>query len=152
MDPLRGEGGLGFWILSDEHPPEEIEVDRLVWAEWFENSWPERQVAVTEIKGGPRISTVFLGLNHQFGDGPPLLYESMAFGKSEWHPGMSDGEVLEYQRKIGSEPPRLMREGRWVDPDEDCERCSTWNEAVQQHEAMVEKWAKIVGAGRPRNG
>lgn len=29
---------------------------------------------------GPyRISTVFLALDHQYGDGPPLLYETMVF-------------------------------------------------------------------------
>ncbi|MEU6674851.1 hypothetical protein [Streptomyces sp. NPDC046925] len=26
------------------------------------------------------VSTVWLGLNHQFGDGPPLLFETMVFG------------------------------------------------------------------------
>jgi hypothetical protein len=25
------------------------------------------------------VSTVFLGMNHQFGDGPPLLWETMVF-------------------------------------------------------------------------
>ena len=28
------------------------------------------------------ISTVFLGIDHQFGDGPPLLFETMVFGGS----------------------------------------------------------------------
>lgn len=26
------------------------------------------------------VSTVFLGLDHNFGDGPPLLFETMIFG------------------------------------------------------------------------
>lgn len=26
------------------------------------------------------VSTVFLGLDHQYGDGPPLLFETMVFG------------------------------------------------------------------------
>jgi len=49
------------------------------WAKWFENAWPARRVAET-IVGDKRVSTVFLGINHQFGDGAPLLFETMIFG------------------------------------------------------------------------
>lgn len=45
-----------------------------------------RRVAETII-GDIRVSTVFLGLDHSFGGGPPLLFESMAFGlpgDDEW--------------------------------------------------------------------
>jgi hypothetical protein len=27
-----------------------------------------------------RVSTVWLGMDHQFGDGPPLIFETMVFG------------------------------------------------------------------------
>lgn len=37
-----------------------------------------RRVNQTEIDG-VRISTVFLGLDHQYDDGPPLLFETMIF-------------------------------------------------------------------------
>ena len=30
------------------------------------------------------VSTVDLGLNHRFGDGPPLYFETMIFPKGEW--------------------------------------------------------------------
>jgi hypothetical protein len=30
--------------------------------------------------GAVRVSTVFLGLDHRWGDGPPLLFETMVFG------------------------------------------------------------------------
>ncbi len=56
------------------------EPDLLTWARWFETS--DRQLAEDEI-GDIRVSTVFLGLDHSFGDGPPLLWESMAFGAPE---------------------------------------------------------------------
>lgn len=39
----------------------------------------ERRVALTGIKS-VRVSTVFLGINHAFDDGPPLLFETMVFG------------------------------------------------------------------------
>lgn len=63
-------------------------VTPLQWARDFENS-ESRRVDFTEI-GDVEISTVFLGLNHQFGDGPPLIYESMVFG------GSLDGECQRY--------------------------------------------------------
>lgn len=32
-----------------------------------------------DIVNGYRVSTVFLAVNHQYGDGPPLLFETMIF-------------------------------------------------------------------------
>jgi hypothetical protein len=46
------------------------------WAAWFEHA--ARTVAVDEV-ASMRVSTVFLGLDHQFGKGPPLLFETMVF-------------------------------------------------------------------------
>lgn len=51
--------------------------DLLSWARWFETA--ERHVAQTEL-GDVRVSTVFLGLDHSFGSGDPLLFETMIFG------------------------------------------------------------------------
>lgn len=47
------------------------------WAEWFEKS--DRKVERTTV-GEADVSTVFLGLDHSFGDGPPVLFETMIFG------------------------------------------------------------------------
>lgn len=30
-----------------------------------------------------RVSTVWLGVNHEFGDGPPVLFETMVFGAGD---------------------------------------------------------------------
>ncbi len=49
----------------------------LVWGRWFEEC--DRRVALDEI-GPVVISTVFIGLDHQFGDGPPLLFETLVSG------------------------------------------------------------------------
>lgn len=75
------------------------------WSEWLESA--DRHVGKTDI-GIPawkfwlgrilkikhweptRISTVFLGLDHSFGDGPPMLFETMIFG------GSLDGEQERY--------------------------------------------------------
>ena len=53
------------------------EPDLIKWANWFETA--NRHVAKDEIDG-VSISTVFLGLDHGFGDGPPILFETMVFG------------------------------------------------------------------------
>lgn len=37
-------------------------------------------VARDELESGVVISTVWLGLDHQWGDGPPLIFETMVFG------------------------------------------------------------------------
>lgn len=56
----------------------------LEWARWYETA--DRSVAFTELNGA-RVSTVFLSLSHSFGEGEPLLFETMVFG------GEHDGEM-----------------------------------------------------------
>jgi hypothetical protein len=94
------------YILVDHKPQPEPSLRK--WARWFEE-FGNRRVAETQV-GDRRVSTVFLGLDHQFLDtGPPLLFETMIFG-----PYSSD----DYQ-----------------------ERCSTWQEAEEQHARAV-VWTK----------
>lgn len=58
--------------------------DLFEWGKWLETA--DRHVAQTELKDRKiKISTVFLGLDHSFGSGEPLLFETMIFG------GMHDG-------------------------------------------------------------
>lgn len=52
--------------------------DLLEWGKWFENR-EARKIAADTVDD-VRVSTVFLGLDHAFGDGPPLLFETMVFG------------------------------------------------------------------------
>jgi hypothetical protein len=70
-----------------------------------------RWVARTELSGGI-VSTVWLGLDHGFGAGPPLIFETMYF------------------RGLGAK----------ADP-EDMQRYSTEAEALAGHEQMVAKWS-----------
>lgn len=62
------------YILDGKTP---VPCDLMTWARAFEKT--DRHVAMRE-KDGVRVSTVFLGLNHQYGEGPPLLFETMIFG------------------------------------------------------------------------
>lgn len=55
------------------------EPDLIAWAIWFEDS---NRVVRQDVVGTVLISTVFLGLDHNFtGQGPPLLFETMVFRK-----------------------------------------------------------------------
>jgi hypothetical protein len=56
-------------------------ADLLEWASWFENT--DRTVAKTTVGRDAHkaeVSTVFLGLDHSFGTGPPLLFETLVIG------------------------------------------------------------------------
>jgi hypothetical protein len=90
-----------FYILDDDHNL--IATDVMTWGEWFGTNG-NRIVAKTVV-GDAVVSTVCLGLDHNFyHGGPPLLFETMIFG----------GEH-----------------------DEECWRCSTWDEAEAQHARVV---------------
>lgn len=54
-------------------------TDILEWARWFERA-ENRRVAETNLPNGIMVSTVFLGLDHNFYGGPPVLWETMIFG------------------------------------------------------------------------
>lgn len=55
-----------------------LEPNLLKWGEWFEKSREQKIVAKTKV-GKQEVSTVFLGLDHNFGGGKPLLFETMIF-------------------------------------------------------------------------
>jgi hypothetical protein len=54
-----------------------VPVEMLEWARAFEK---DRLIKKTELDNGVLVSTVFLGLDHQYGNGPPLVFETMIFG------------------------------------------------------------------------
>jgi hypothetical protein len=67
----------GRYILATDGEPV-LCPDLMTWGLWLEKS-ADRRVAVDKI-GDVRISTIFLALDHQWGDGPPILWETMIFG------------------------------------------------------------------------
>ena len=85
-------------------------ADGLEWRLFFEKA--DRQVAHNifghEAIGEIEVSTVFLGINHRFGDdGPPLVFETMIFGGGDGLNGYTD-------------------------------RCSTWADAEAMHAKAVQ--------------
>lgn len=81
------------------------------WAQSYKTRGAQKRVAETTLPDGKWVSTVWLGLDHSFGDGPPLIFETMVF---------------ESQDHLS---------------DLDCNRYSTEAEALAGHAAMVEKWS-----------
>ena len=74
------------------------------WGRWFEEN--DRLVKQETLDNGYLISTVFLGIDHQFGEGKPLIFETIVFHEDE-------SEQIRY---------------------------STWEEAEEGHNLMVEKY------------
>lgn len=73
------------YILDDDGVPVRTTVQ--AWAALRDD---QKRVALTEL-GDVRVSTVFLGLDHDFsGKGPPILWETMVFG------GPHDGDQDRY--------------------------------------------------------
>lgn len=61
--------------ILDGHKAVQVAPD--TWGRWLEKN--DRVVAKTTI-GESRVSTVFLGLDHRFGEGPPQIFETLVFG------------------------------------------------------------------------
>lgn len=69
---------MELYIL-DGHTPVPVE-DILEWSKWCATA--KRHVGDTKV-GDIRVSTVFLGINHGWGEGEPILFETMIFGSEK---------------------------------------------------------------------
>jgi hypothetical protein len=67
------------YILVNGKPTEE--PDFIKFGRWFETA--DRKVDYTKVEGHV-VSTVFLGIDHGFGEGKPVLFETMIFGDGEY--------------------------------------------------------------------
>lgn len=78
-----------LYILNENKIPVPVNLDddpiMLMWGSFMQKE--DRIVAKTKV-GDAYVSTVFLGVNHNFsGKGPPILWETMVFGgkhDQEW--------------------------------------------------------------------
>jgi hypothetical protein len=92
--------GSGRYILNAAGQPVP-EPDLFKWAHWYEAD--RKSVGCTKV-GGILVSTVFLGLDHRFGPGAPLLWETMTFDQK--------GESLDCWRCAGNlEQAEAQHEG-----------------------------------------
>jgi hypothetical protein len=81
-----------LYILDEEGLPIP-EEDTGKWGRWMQDN--DRRVARDTV-GDMEVSTVFLGSDHRFGPGLPILWETMIFG------GPFDGSKGEYQQRYTS--------------------------------------------------
>jgi hypothetical protein len=103
-----------FFILVGKTPvPSNMEG----WSRWFEKVYGTSEIQIAFTKTDlVEVSTVFLGINHNFDGGAPLLFETMAFHKLDT-------------------PINVL--GHEIDWDgRECMRCGTWEEAELQHRIM----------------
>jgi hypothetical protein len=106
----------------DGTPYPEGDAGLFEWAHDMENR-ELRRVALDKLANGVEISTVWLGLNHRYGVGRPLIFETMLFvpQKKVYY---IMGRRHEFDREeIGEQ---------W--------RYSTEEEAVLGHKMLVKKW------------
>ena len=93
--------GDHYILDADQNP---VPCDLMTWARWLEGS--SRVLEKTHSEDGSiEVSTVFLGLDHGFGGGPPVLWETMIFG----------GEHDQYQERYTSKSDALKGHQKAVD-------------------------------------
>lgn len=90
-----------------------IPASREEFSEFFEDM-SKRRVGWDEV-GPYDVSTVFLGLDHSFGQGRPVLYETIIFQRGQssdlWCERCSTWEEAEAMHQRGKdEAERMMRE------------------------------------------
>ena len=69
---------MSEWYILENGEPKQVD-DMLEWAHWMEGNMTARHVG-DDVIGASRVSTVFLGLDHSHGAGPPLIFDTMVFG------------------------------------------------------------------------
>lgn len=65
------------YILHNQEPL--VCPDLLVWARWMDDR-NNTKIKRDELPDNITVSTVFLGLDHNYGEGKPILFETMIFG------------------------------------------------------------------------
>lgn len=109
---------LKYILDENGEPKAERNLER--WAKWFEKDVKRRIVRRTPVEDYV-VSTVFLGLDHNFSDsGPPVLWETMVF---LGHNPRFDRGLFEHEQN----------------------RCAGNREqALAMHEDMVERVAAVL--------
>jgi hypothetical protein len=95
-----------YFVLEGHIP---VPCDLMAWAKRFEKD--ETRIVARDLLKDILVSTVFLGIDHNFiGDGPPVLFETMAFDE-----GKCNGQSILYET-----------------------RYCTWSEAEAGHKSVVD--------------
>jgi hypothetical protein len=90
--------GSDLYVLDDEGRP--IQLDRstpdyeLIWARFFEQH--DRRIVQQDVIGPYWVSTIFLGIDHAWGGGAPVLWETMVFADKKLE---GDGFPIDFDQR-----------------------------------------------------
>jgi hypothetical protein len=106
----------------------------LKWAEWYQTA--PRHVGET-IAGPYRVSTVCLGIDHNWSDeGPPILFETMVFPDLTVYP-----EETTWEHIARAEAAAALLDADLLDFQQ---RYSTWSEAEEGHaRVVISTWMRV---------
>ncbi len=97
------------YILEEDGTIREVE-DVIEWSKWFERANEDRIIAQTNIHAPGNlkereafVSTVFLGINHNFTGGPPVLFETLIEFANDNSGDIADRYKTVEDAKIGHE-------------------------------------------------
>ncbi len=107
--------------MSDYYDRQGKPMEMMEWAHAIED-FEYKVVKQDTLPDGKFVSTVWLGLDHSFGDGPPLIFETMVFPAK------------------GGVPTTGERNPDWE--EQETRRYSTEEEAKAGHAEMVKRWSK----------
>jgi hypothetical protein len=106
-----------FFVLDEDHNPVPATVKE--WGD-FRSKPDGKRVELTQLPNC-WVSTVFLGMDHGYGEGAPVLFETMAF-EGDYHANGCKDEI-----------------------EEGSNRYRTWDEAVAGHKEIVSKLTPVDG-------
>jgi len=87
--------------MTDKYDRQGNSMDLMEWAAKMEDV--EYKRVAQDVVGDTTVSTVWLGLNHNFGPGKPLIFETMVFGgeHSDWQDWYStEAEAIAGHRRV----------------------------------------------------
>jgi hypothetical protein len=94
---------------KDGTPIEKVEY----WAKKYEEHGYKR-VAETTLPDGTWVSTVWLGVDYNFGDGPPLIFETMVFSSQN---ELSELDLDRYATLAEAEAGHIAMVATWTERD-----------------------------------
>lgn len=127
-----------LYYYPDGQPIESDELldATLKWALLFEQT-ADRTIGQHKTLYGERLSTVWLGLDHNYGSGPPLIFETMLFAprrevglRRKW---LTDGLNEEEQARLDADDEHVKRN---YPHDQLQLRYATKAQAEDTHEAL----------------
>lgn len=68
--------------------------NRVTFREWAKNN---REVTSTHLLNGYWVSTIFIGIDHAWGNGPPMIFESMVFTSDK---DMRSVDMMRYSTEV----------------------------------------------------